>query len=497
MKILPVEKIREADAYTIEHEPILDIDLMERAAGVCFEKVLEIITNQDRILIFSGTGNNGGDGLAIARMLHQRGYTTKVFMAGKPGSLSPSCRINLERYTQISPSSIAWLQEGSELPAPGPEIFVIDALFGSGLTRPVEGFYAKLIQHINKFNSFVLSIDVPSGMFTDRTNKAEINPIIIRADHTLTFAPPKIGFFYPENDAYVGSWTMLDIGISDAYLNQVEVRNYFSDEEMVSAILKPRNKFAHKGNFGHALLMCGGVGKSGAAVLAAHACLRSGAGLVTVMAPNDTLSVVQNSVPEAMCTLENEITGFDAIGAGPGIGKAEEAATRLKSIIQEARVPLVLDADALNILSSNKTWMKFLPPGTILTPHPKEFERLAGKASDDFLRHEKQLELSFSCQVYIILKGAHTCITTPDGRSFFNSTGNPGMATGGSGDVLTGILTGLLAQGYSPLESCLLGTFIHGRAGDIAAEKLGHEAMIAGDIIKNLGKSFLSLYGKF
>ncbi|TSA25376.1 MAG: NAD(P)H-hydrate dehydratase, partial [Bacteroidetes bacterium] len=381
---------------------------------------------------------------------------------------------------------------------------LIDALFGSGLTRPVSGFHADLIGDINEANALVVAIDVPSGLFIDKTIKGEKEPVVIRADYTLTFAPPKLAFFFPENDPYIGEWVMLDIGLSETYIKQADVKNFMMTPASIKPLLQKRNTYAHKGNFGHALLICGGRGKMGAAVLAAKACLRAGPGLVTVRVPQSGVEILQTAVPEAMLTIDPDeqsytvlprLDGYTAVGIGPGIGLETVTANAFKHLIQEG-MPMVIDADAITLLGENKTWLGFLPPGTILTPHPKEFERIAGKTANDFERNQRQRELSFKYSCYIILKGAHTAITTPDGRCYFNATGNPGMATGGSGDVLTGILTGLLAQRYRPLEACLLAVYLHGLAGDLAAGSLGQEALIAGDIINQIGKAFLSLYGE-
>jgi len=502
MKILPVGKIREADAYTIKNEPISDIDLMERAARKCFDWLSMHLATSRSIKVVAGTGNNGGDGLAIGRMLAEKGYHVKMFLCGSPDQLSPSCKINYERlHLSLVPVQ---LSEGKLDLAFSPDDVLIDALFGSGLTRPVTGFHAELIHLINNSGTTVVSIDVPSGLFIDKTVKEANQPAIIRADYTLTFAPPKLAFFFPENNPYTGEWVMLDIGLSEEFLTQTEVTNFMITAASVKPLLHKRNKFAHKGMFGHSLLISGGIGKMGAAVLAAKACLRSGSGLVTVQVPRSGVNILQTAVPEAMIVIDSNeehfselpgLDGYSAIGVGPGIGMEKQTCNAFKQLIQTGK-PMVIDADAINILGENKTWLSFLPPGSILTPHPKEFERIAGKISDDFHRNQVQKELSFKYSCYIILKGAYTAITTPNGRSFFNTTGNPGMATGGSGDVLTGLITGLLAQNYPPLEASLLGVYLHGLAGDIGAEITGQEALTASDIICNLGNAFSSLYGE-
>jgi ADP-dependent NAD(P)H-hydrate dehydratase / NAD(P)H-hydrate epimerase len=503
MKILPVAQIREADAYTIINEPVSDIDLMERAAGRCFDWLKEHISTDQKVLVFCGSGNNGGDGLAIARMMLGAGFRVEVVALSAPEKMSESCRVN---YDRIRDTGCEILVDSSNLPAISRADVVIDAIFGSGLTRQVEGFVASVIYHINSSGATIVSIDVPSGLLCDTTTQATPGHLVVHADHTLTFAPPKLAFFFPENDVFIGSWQLFDIGLSQDFIDSARVQNFMLEAGDVAMILRKRNKYSHKGTFGHALIIAGSTGRMGAAVLSAHACLRAGPGLVTVRSTGSGVSILQTAIPEAMLDIDPaedhfsetpDISAYSAIAIGPGIGTAAQTATALKILLQQVNIPMLFDADAINILAENKTWLGFVPKGSVFTPHPKEFERLVGKSSNNFDRNQMQRDFSFRYQCYMVLKGAHTAITTPDGRCYFNTTGNPGMATGGSGDVLTGIISGLMAQGYSPLESCLLGVYIHGLAGDIALKEQGFEALIASDIITNLGKSFQSLYGKF
>jgi NAD(P)H-hydrate epimerase len=322
---------------------------------------------------------------------------------------------------------------------------------------------------------------------------------VVQADYTLTFQMPKLAFLFPENDAFVGDWVVMDIGLSDDFINKTETKNHLVTRDIAASLVRPRARYAHKGHFGHALLIAGGYGRMGAAVLASEACLRSGVGLLHVHVPSKAVDPVQTAVPEAMLTNDPDeecfsalpdLTPFTAIGVGPAIGFDEKTRKALKFLIQNSAVPIVFDADAITILGENKTWIPFVPKNSIFTPHPKEFERLVGSSRNDFHRLELQREFCIKHGVYLVLKGAHTCICGPDGQCYFNTTGNPGMATGGSGDVLTGLILGLLAQRYPPGEACLLGVYLHGLAGDFAAEKLSPEAMIAGDIVKMIGKAF-------
>ena len=505
MKILAIEHIREADAYTILHEPISNVDLMERAATACYYWLIENISHEKKIKVFCGTGNNGGDGLAIARLLMAKGYKIEIFIAGNPESFSDSCRINYERILETNGFNLSILSAQSILPSINKEEdVIIDAIFGSGISREITGFLANVIDHINHAGAVTISIDVPSGLFCDSTITTIKNPIIIHADCTLTFAPPKLAFFFPENDQYLGQWKLLDIGIMQEYIDSAPAINFYIEKEDCRKMLKPRPKFSHKGNYGHVLLISGSAGKMGAAVLSARACLRSGPGLVTVHIPRSGNPILQSAVPEAMLEFDADdsiitrvpdLATYTAIAVGPGIGAADQTQRALKLLIQNSVIPLIFDADAINILGENKTWLSFVPKESIFTPHPKEFERLAGKSLNDFERNQKQRDFSVKYGVYVVLKGANTAITSPDGQCFFNSSGNPGMATGGSGDVLTGIIAGIRSQGYTSLSSCLLGVYLHGLAGDIASEKLGYESLIASDIIDHLGISFNSLYG--
>jgi hydroxyethylthiazole kinase-like uncharacterized protein yjeF len=501
MKILPVEKIREADAYTIAYEPIADIDLMERAAGQLFRWITKRVDDSHRFYVFAGLGNNGGDGLALSRLLTKAGYDVEVFVVRFSDKHSDSFQINYDRFKKLGKQKLHDLKQGDVFPETEEEAIVVDALFGSGLSRPVKGFPGEMIRMMNASAALKIAIDVPSGLFTD-TSSAHAGGEIFRADYTLTFQFPKLAFLLPENDDYVGSWHVLDIGLHPDFIRDVPVRNFYTLKQDVVLLRKARPKFSHKGTYGHALLIAGSYGKMGAAILSAKAALRAGVGLLHVHIPKVGYSIMQTALPEAMLSIDRydyyfsdipELAMFNAVGVGPGLGMQHQSQMALKLLIQQFKLPMVFDADALNILAENKTWLAFLPQYSILTPHPKEFERLAGKWKDDFERLQKQREFAEKFQVVVILKGAHTSICTPRGDCYFNSTGNPGMATAGSGDVLTGILTSLLAQGYAAVEAAVLGVYLHGLAGDLAAKKTGQEAVIAGDITAFLGKAFQKL----
>ncbi|MBN2614769.1 MAG: NAD(P)H-hydrate dehydratase [Bacteroidales bacterium] len=501
MKILPVEEIRLADAYTIENEPIADIDLMERAAGQLFSWIVKRINNSHRFLIFAGLGNNGGDGLALARMLYNAEYDVAVYVIRFSEKTSESFDENYKRLSELDGEHIFDLNPSDAFPETKEKDILVDAIFGSGLTRPATGYVETVIKNINLSPALKIAIDIPSGLFADSSTK-DYEEAIVQADYTLTFQFPKYAFLMPENDPFVGNWHILDIELHPEFIEQVKVHNHFILEEDVAGWISARTKFSHKGTYGHALLIAGSYGKAGAAVLAAHACLRSGVGLLHVHIPKVAYSILQTALPETMLSIDRydeyiseipDLDPYDAVGIGPGLGMEPQSQMAFKLLIQEYRRPLVIDADALNILSENKTWLSFLTPNSILTPHPKEFERLAGKWGNDFQKMDKLREFTRKFNIIMVLKGAHTTVCLPDGTCYFNSTGNPGMATAGSGDVLTGIITGLLAQHYSPAHAAILGVFLHGKAGDLAAKKLSEPSLLAGDIIQYLGKAFKKL----
>ena len=502
MKILDAPQIRQIDAYTIEHEPIKSIDLMERAARQCFLRIKRLVKPGQEIKVFCGIGNNGGDGLAIARMLAGSGYPVSVYKVVFSEKASPDFLINEERLKKVRKAELIEIKEEQDFPEIGSNALVVDALFGTGLNRPLKGLAAKIVQQINQSDAYVVSIDLPSGLFCE-DNRHNDYKKVIRANLTLTFQLPKLAMLLPGNEAITGNWEVLDIKLHPEAILAAHTRNYYLKQEDIRSFYRPRKKFDHKGHFGHALLMAGSYGKAGAAVLAARAAMKIGAGLLTVHLPSGLVPIMQTSLPEAMCVADEghsiiiqagDISFFNAVAVGPGIGKDPQTANALKLLIQNTQNPLVLDADALNILSENPTWLSFLPGGSVLTPHPREFERLAGKYADDYERLEIARAFSMKYQVYLVLKGAHTNIICPDGQAFFNSTGNPGMASAGSGDVLTGIILGWMAQGYSPLQSALAGVYIHGLAGDMAAARLGFESLMAGDIVAFLPKAIKKVF---
>jgi NAD(P)H-hydrate epimerase len=489
MKILSTEQIRQADQYTIQNEPISSVDLMERAATQVYDWMMQHINKENKILIFCGMGNNGGDGLVVARLLYGNGVVPEVFMVRYSEKMSPDCEVNYQRLKNETAVPVADIRSEAGFPKVSEGDLIVDAMFGSGLNRPIEGTASELIRYLNQRPAIRVAIDIASGLFADSPSPSSS---IFYPDYTLTFQVPKLAFLMPENDLFVGKLEILDIKLHPKFLLEVNTSNFLVNNELIKPIIHFRPKYSHKGTYGHALLIAGSEGKTGAAILGAKSCLRTGVGLLSVKLPPSAWTPLQTALPEAMIQVDDKLDGFSAIGIGPGLSKDEDAQRKVHRLILDAPVPLVMDADALNILSENKTWLSFLPAKTILTPHPKEFERLFGKASTSFERLELQREMAIKHNIIIVLKGAYTATAMPNGTVFFNSTGNPGMATAGSGDVLTGMILSLLAQRYSPEEAAVLGVYLHGLAGDFAAKASSQESMIASDITENIGKAYSS-----
>ncbi|MBC7449231.1 MAG: NAD(P)H-hydrate dehydratase [Hymenobacteraceae bacterium] len=500
MQILSAAQLKAADALTCHSQQISSLELMERAAKAAAETIEPLIKPPyiRPLVICCGPGNNGGDGLAVARLLYSPAYGPHIAV----------WRLPAERYSADNeanrfrlPDGIAVIELTAELPPLPPDAIVVDALFGTGLTRPLDGLAAALVRQLNASGAEIISLDVPSGLPTDAAPAPDA--AIVRATQTLTFGALKLPFLLPGLAEYVGEWHLLDINLD---LSQTESAMRLTEAADLAPLLAPRHRFGHKGTYGHALLLAGSRGKLGAAVLAARACLRAGVGLLTVQVPAVGYGVLQTSVPEAMALTDPmadylsalpddaDLGHYQALGIGPGLGQHADTALLLRELLDEARrrdLPTVLDADALNILAAHPAWRHHLPARTVLTPHPKEFARLAGAATDDFARLEKLKAYAADTGAVVLLKGAYSVVATPAGELYFNSTGNPGMATGGTGDVLTGVILSLLAQGLNPLDAARFGAFIHGRAGDLAAAKHGERGLIAGDVAEYVGRAFL------
>lgn len=500
MKIFTTQQIRDWDQFTISHEPISSILLMERASLAVSTWISEHCKIHRRVVVLCGHGNNGGDGLAIARMLYLKGFDVDVFINDPKGKFSENALVNLKRLGNVSGVSVRTFSQVENYTFDDKTI-IIDALFGTGVSRPLSGIYKELVDGINKKGHIKIAIDVPSGLPAD--GLPEYDSTILEADCTLTFQCWKRSFLHPETGKYTGKVILLDIGLSTDYLEATK-SDYFSiDDYFVQSLFKPRNEFAHKGNYGKAVIVGGSYGKMGAVVLATKSALKTGAGLTFTMAPQCGYEIVQTSCPEAMFIEGGEkyIKRFDmdkktTIGIGPGLGTHEDTGKGFLDFLKGCEIPIVLDADALNIISGDQKNLPLIPKRSIITPHPKEFERLFGKTENSFQRLELAREKAKELNIYIVLKDHHTQIVTPEGDVYYNLTGNAGLAKGGSGDILTGILTSLVAQGYSEKDACILGVWLHGKAADFAAEKYSKESMLPTDVIDELGNVFAELNRK-
>lgn len=486
--VLPLQSIKAWDLFTIQNEPITSMDLMERAAQKCTNWFSEKWDISYDFLILCGNGNNGGDGLAIARQLLNLGYKVKV-VTNKQEKQSADNIQNLKRLNTLLPTCIV---DDLQLNLISKNTIIIDAIYGTGLSRNIEGIEKEWIQNTNLLNNVKVSIDIPSGLFADSNKVAET---VFQTDYTLTFQCFKRTFLFPESGSFCGDIVLLDIGLSNLFHFEHKFQYHLIDKQMVQSFIPKRKAFSHKGTYGHALLIVGSRGKMGAAILSAKACLRTGVGLLSVVVPEESIFIFPISVPEAMTITDDDFIekkieiNFDAYAIGCGLGTNNKAKTLLLKLFNQNQ-PLILDADALNRISQENHLIKSIPKGSLLTPHPKEFDRLFGTHSDSFLRFETQQKESKNLEIYILLKGRYTSISTPTGEIYINTTGNPGMATGGSGDALSGILTGLYAQNKNMLQTAIIGCYIHGVAGDLASQKKSEQSLIASDIVECLSETW-------
>ncbi|OOQ58699.1 NAD(P)H-hydrate dehydratase [Mucilaginibacter pedocola] len=489
LPLLTAPQIREADAYTIAHEPISSIDLMERASKAFVGWFINHFQDKSQsISVYCGTGNNGGDGLAITRLLDEHGYTfINVKIIRFSDKASDDFNTNLKRLGTIKQLEIKPTDNFPEEKAN----ILIDAVLGSGLNKPLAGDYKKLVDHLNSLNKIVVAVDVPTGFFTD--GEIPKDATILRSDITITFQQPKINFLLPEAGPYIGCCEVVKIGLSEEFINSVDTPYQHVQEADIRQRFKARHRFSNKGIYGHALVVAGKDETMGAALLSASASAHAGAGLTTACIPQSGLVALNSYMPELMAIIRKdgklpdiEWDKFSTIAIGPGLGKDTEALKLLKAILKNYKKPIVVDADALNLLSENKTLLKKLPAGSVLTPHMKEFDRLFGTHTSWWQRIQTAKDKAAELNIIIVLKNDYTITATPEGKLYFNSTGNPAMATGGMGDVLTGIISALLAQKYSPQDACILGIYIHGKAGDELALPNRMNVTLPGKIIQEL-----------
>ncbi len=500
LKLFNAQQTKKIDACTVEIQKIQSVDLMERASLALFESLCYLLDESSRVVIFAGSGNNGGDALALARMLLTKHFNVDVYLVNPLGILYADCAANKERLERLiyintikNKSDIPFIEKGS---------IIIDGIFGSGLNRPISDLYLDVVKEINKSGCIVYSIDIPSGLFIEDNSKNNASAIV-KADIVFSFQFPKLSLMLPESGDYCTKLSILDIGLNDQCINAESTDYYYTEQSDAAKLVKKRKTFAHKGVFGHALIFAGSEGKMGAAILSARACLRSGVGLLSMHVPRCGVEIMQTAVPEAMVIKDDGLYWIDGVGditekmivgVGAGIGTHSDTKEFLKILMQTSLRPMVIDADALNLIAQDESLKLLIPKESILTPHPIEFDRLLGySCTSGYERLQQARVFAETYTVYIVLKGAYTAIITPDKKVYFNSTGNPGMATGGSGDVLTGVITSLLAQQYSPMDSAVLGVYLHGLAGDFAAKSKSVYSLLPSDIIGYLGKAYMSL----
>ncbi len=501
MKILTAEQLSEADKITIKKQDITSKELMERAATLVFNEIHNRLNGAPiPIKIFCGIGNNGGDGLVIARHLIQHGYHVTVYVVNYSDKRSDDFLANYEKLKNITNDWPQLIKSEENFPDINTGDFVVDAMFGIGLNRPIEGWVAKLVKSINDSKAFTLAIDMPSGLFSDKVPGKDA--AVIEADFTLSFQAPKLVFFLPETMDYVGDLQILDIGLDREHLGQISSMNHLIGKIEAASIYKPRKINSHKGDYGHALIVGGSYGKIGSVLLTATAALKTGSGLCSLYVPKCGYNIVQTVLPEAMVLTDRDneqLTSYpenfeaNVVCFGMGAGTSQKAVEALKDMLHTVKSPVVIDADGLNILSKNRKLLDFLPKNSVLTPHPGELKRLIGDWSDDFEKLEKAKDFSKRYNVVLVVKGAHT-FTIKNEEVYVNNSGNPGMATAGSGDVLSGVITSLIGQSYEPLSAAILGVFLHGLSGDIAASELGYESLLASDIANNIGKAVKDLF---
>lgn len=502
MKFFRSEQIKEIDAYTILHEPIASIDLMERAAMGLLRWLISRFSSVIPVYIFVGPGNNGGDGLALARLLNDVGYFVKVIVL-ESKTYSADNKISLQRLIEQNLSDIIIYNTRNSFPSIAKDAILVDCLFGSGLTRPLKGLAADLVDQINAANRFVISVDIPSGLFGE-DNPTPNDNSVVKANVTLSLQFPKLSFFFPENHQFIGDWHLVNIGLHQQIIDSTLSSYHLITNDLVNSLILPRKRFAHKGDFGHCLIVAGSYGMLGASVLCSNACVRAGAGLVTVHIPRLGYSVLQHTVPEAIVQVDNNdwyftqipsFQNYSALAVGPGLGQETRTIAALKNLLTQAKCPIVIDADGLNIISKVPELIDLIPENTILTPHIGEFNRLFGKLQNSYARIELAKSIAKERKIIIVIKGANTQVVCPNGMVYFNTSGNPGMATAGSGDVLTGIITSFLGQGYTPIDAAVLGVYLHGKSGDIAAQDNGR-SINATDICNYLSRAFIEV-GEF
>jgi len=502
MKIFTNEEIRGIDRFTIDEEGIPAAELIQRVAEGVTGEIVKRWTPARPVTVFAGPGNNGADALAVARMLTEQGFDPLVYLFNIRGnSLNRECRDQRDQLLASGRSRLIEIIDSMEQPELTSRHLVVDGLFGSGLRDPLSGGFKTLVQDINESGADVVSIDIPSGLFAD-WNPTTITRNVVHATITCAVQFPRLSFFMADNADIVGTVKLIDIGLSKTAVRDTPSKFHLVEAKDIKHVIRRRKPFSSKADYGNALLIAGSYGMMGAAVLASEGALRAGVGKLLVHSPRCGFNILQSVVPEAMyhpdkndiiITDLNLSREYHAVGIGPGLGTADLTVMAVENLLKRYRFPIVIDADALNCISRRPTMLGLLVPGSVLTPHAGEFDRLFGAQPTAESRLIKAIEISRKYNVIIVLKGHYTAVVRPDGKVFFNSTGGPELATPGSGDVLTGIIVGLMAQGYTPEMSAIIGVYIHGLAGEIASRELGNFSVNSRDIAGAIAQAIKSL----
>lgn len=498
MKIFSSEALREIDQATCERQNIDSLELMERAANAATYEIVSRFLPGQRIVVVAGPGNNGGDALATARLLIERGYkNVEIFLFNIKGHLSHDCDEERKKLITIDGVDFTVVTREFIPPYLSENDVVIDGLFGSGLKEAMQGGFVMLARYINESGAFVISLDIPSGLMGEN-NLNFLRRDMVHADLTLTFQLPRLSFFFEENADVIGEWKLLDIDLDSAMMKELKSNYMLVEARSIRPLLRPRLPFTGKRDYGSALFFAGSTGMMGAAVLCSRSCMKSGAGIATVHSAYGGLSVLQTASPETLFEPDRDehfISDMtihhqhQVVAVGPGIGTRDATIDALESLLKNCQTPLLLDADALNCISRRPALLTMLPRNTVITPHIGEFDRLFGEHKSGEERLAKAVEMAKYYNIIIVLKGHYTVTVRPTGKVYFNSTGNPGMATAGAGDVLTGVITAFMAQGYRPEHAATIGVYIHGLAGDIAADELGEIGVTSSDIADRIGRA--------
>lgn len=515
MKLALNDEMREIDRVTIEKFGIPGVVLMENAGNAVVDEIKKLDKKVESVLILCGTGNNGGDGFVIARHLHNANINIRLFIVGQPKDISGDAELNLQVLRKLDIQIDNVNDQGGlmklEKLIPMQDV-VVDAIFGTGLVDEVQGIQAGVIDVVNRLSEFTVSVDVPSGISGDT---GKVMGCAVRAHKTVTFALPKIGnIMYPGAD-YNGELIIRQIGLPKKSMNEVGMKHHIITRDRILKLLPERPQNSHKGTYGKANVIAGSSGMTGAAILTCKAALRSGLGLLKLYIPESLNLLITTSVPEVVTIPLNEMrrgvininqiariiddaSDVDVVAIGPGCGTASEMSELVRQMIEAAECPMVIDADGLNVLAKNVSWLNNKKSEIVLTPHPGEMARLTGLSLDEITENPIDVATEFAMKhdVILVLKGSRTIIATPEGQVFVNLTGNSGMATAGSGDVLTGIITGFIAQGMNPKDAAILSVYIHGRAGDIMAGRKGEFGLLAGDIVSGLTHTLMELVEK-